>query len=293
MIQRRFEIPLLVIVLCAVSQSHLQGQELQASAPGKPPVEVFLIASGKNGLPALLAQSDLAITVDKQPVQVSSLRSAKDDKLLFAVVIDVSTSSGRQAEWIREAAKQLFQGLSTDGNKGYLVVFDVKARMSDRTLESSEARQVLDRVKFGGGTALFDAIAQTSATVLSKSRNPEIARRVIVLLSDGDDNQSRTRPQQAEQLADREGVSIFCLGTSIAHGRGEEVLQEFAKETGGQAIFEAKLEEGVRTLLAAIDSQSVLSFVQDPPSNRDMHALVVKSSQKDIQISAPAEISLP
>ena len=291
MIQSRFQVLCYAIVLCAASRSHLEAQEPRT--PGKPPVEIFLTASGKNSVPVLVEQAELTVTLDKQPAQVTSLRSAKDDKLLFAVMIDVSTSNRAQADSIKEAANQLFQGLSTGSHRGYLVAFDVSARISNRPLEPSEAPKALDGLQFGGATALFDAIAQTSTTVLSKSRNPDIARRVIILLSDGDDNQSRTHPQDAEEKAERDGVSIFSLDTTFAHNRGEDMLKELATKTGGQAITDWKMEEGVKTLLEAINFQSVLTFVPTPASNHDLHSHSVKSLRKDIQISAPAQVALP
>jgi Ca-activated chloride channel family protein len=232
------------------------------------------------------------VTLDKQPIPVTSARSAKDDQILFAVVIDVSTSSARHSAWIREAANLLFEGLSTGGNRGYLVFFDVSAQVSAKTLQPSEARKALDGLKFGGGTALFDTIAETCKAVLSKQKNPDTPRRVILLLSDGDDNQSHTYLQEAVQLAEKEGVSVFSLATPNSGNKGEQILGEFAKDTGGQAIVNETTKDGVKAMLAAIDSQWVLSLVPPPSSKQSLHSFAVKSSQKGVQISAPAQIVL-
>lgn len=272
--------------------------QLVAQGPVLPPqdktaVEIFLTASGKHSAPATLDQPQLTVTLDKLPAQVTSVRSAKNDKLLFALLVDVSTSNRKDSVSIRKTASQLFQDLSTGESRGYLVVFDVSASMSKRPLQPSEARNVLEGLQFGGGTALFDAIAKTCTTVLSKSGNPDTPRRVILLLSDGDDNQSHTSPQEAVQAAEREGVSVFSLNTMGPAGVGEHILAEITARTGGQAIISEKAEKGEMALLAAIDSQWVLSLVSPPNSNQKLHSFAVKSSQKGIQISAPEQIALP
>src|SRR6202043_652081 len=90
----------------------------------------------------------------------------------------------------KKAASQLFQGLATDGNQGYLVLFNVSAAISARPLQASEVQRLLEVAKFGGGTAVYDAVEQTCIQKLSRSKNPNIPRRVILLISDGEDNQS-------------------------------------------------------------------------------------------------------
>jgi Mg-chelatase subunit ChlD len=133
-------------------------------------------------------QSELSVSVDKQTAQVNTLRAAKSDALLFAVVVDASKSDAGGAALIKKAALQLFQGLSTDGNRGYLVLFNVSVAISHKPLQVSEAQSVLDATKFDGGTAVYDAIEQTCIQRLSRSGNPDTPRRVILLIPDGEDN---------------------------------------------------------------------------------------------------------
>ena len=290
MIQLRLLVLCVALSLSITSQNHLVAQEALQPPLGKAPVEVYLTATGKNSSSGALDQSALTVTLDKQPIQLTSIRSAKHDKLLFAVVVDASTSNARNSGWIKKAAFDLFEGLLANGNQGYLVSFDVSARRSASPLQLSEVRKVLVDLQFVGGTALFDTIAKTCTTVLSKSGNPNNPRRAIILISDGDDNQSHTQPKEAIQVAEKEGVSIFSLRTTVGGDTGEQILGDFTKKTGGRAVIDESRKEGVRALLSAIDSQWVLSFVPPSSSNRDLHSFAVKSSQKSIEISAPANI---
>jgi VWFA-related protein len=230
--------------------------------------------------------------VDKQSAQVNTLRAAKSDALLFAVVVDTSKSDASGAALIKKAALQLFQGLSTDGNQGYLVLFDVSVAISNQPLQVSQAQSALDAAKFEGGTAVYDAIEQTCIQKLSRSGNPNTPRRVILLISDGEDNLSHVTPTAAEETAEREGVAVFSLITesSLAGPRGEHFMKEVSQNTGGLAISVRNPRDGVTPLLRAVENQWALSFVPAQSLDEKFHSLGIRTLQKDIRISAPAHI---
>jgi Mg-chelatase subunit ChlD len=274
-------------------QGQVMGQNTQSPPPDKPGIQVFLIASSKDGSPATPVQSELSVSVDKQLGQINSLRSVKSDNLLFAVLVDVSGSEAANAKSVTSAAAQLFQGLLTDGNQGYLVLFSDIVAITRAPIQVPQLDRDLNRVKFAGGTAAYDAIEQVCRGALSRSRNPDRPRRVVVLISDGDDNASRIRHEEAETAAEEEGVAVFCL-SPLNHSshRGEQFLKEVSHSSGGRAIIGKNSMEGVAQLLSAIGEQWTLSFtpVQTPDSR--LHSLSVKSSQKGVNISAPAHIFL-
>ena len=211
------------ILLSIANLSYLAAQVPASLNPGGAPIMVFVTASGKNSSSDSLDQSKLTVTLDKQPVQVTSVRSAKSDNLLFAVVVDTSTSSAKNSVFIKEAAYNLFQGLSTGGNRGYLVFFDTTARSSKGPLQVPEALKALEEIRFGGATALFDTIAETTK-VLSRGANPDTPRRVMLLLTDGDDNQSHIYLENAIASAQKEGVSIFALAVPHSGEKARKFL---------------------------------------------------------------------
>jgi Mg-chelatase subunit ChlD len=292
MIQRAFYLLCSALFLCTASQNQVTGQEAPLQPSANPPVQVYLTASGKDGSPVIPAQSGLSAFVDKQPAQVTSLHSAKEDKLLFALLVDTSTSQAPNAESIRKAATLLFQGLSTGGNQGYLVAFDTQALMSNRPLQPSEARDALNSLKFGGATSLHDAIGDTCTRILSRSKNPDFPRRAIFLITDGEDNQSRISHTKVEEIAVTEGVEIFSLATPHSASSGKRNLNEVSNNTGGKAILDKKLEEGIEPLLAAIHSQWVLSLVPSQAPDKKWHSLVIETTQQDVFLSTPAKIFL-
>lgn len=280
------------IFFSAVSSLGQTAIENPQSPPADKTVQVFLTASDKQRSPAAPAQSEISISVDKQPAQIRGLRSAKNDPLLFAVLVDTSGSRARAAEEIKQTTLELFQGLTTGGNQGYLVLFNDSIAISTRPLKISEVKGLLDSVKFGPGTALYDAIEQTCIQRLSRSGNPDNPRRAILLITDGDDNQSHTTHTNVEAIVEKEGVAVFSVATwsSLEGTRGEKFLKEISHDTGGQAVIVKNLAEGVAPLLAAIANQSSLSFVPAQSLGQGSHSLDIKSADKEVRISAPAQI---
>lgn len=280
-----------VLLLATASQSQMPGQAGPPLPKEEHAVKVFLTATDGDspGSPSL---SNLSVYVDKRPTQIVSLRSAKGDQLTFALLVDVSTSQSRNADSIREAAWQIFDGLSNGNNRGYLVFFENRVLISKAPLQKSSAQSALKNVRFGGGTALFDAIGETCTQVLKSSLNPGSPRRVIVLLSDGDDNQSRLSAKKAEEAAEGEGVAIFALSTSSTAPREGRFLKEASQNTGGQTIIAHDLGEGVRSLLAAIDDQWAITLLPPAVPDRELHSLEIKNAEKKVRLSSPARIPL-
>jgi VWFA-related protein len=275
----------------------LSNQTEIAASPqalsGQPDFQFFLTALAKDNSPAVLQQTALSVRIDKAVAQVKSVRSVKDDPLLFAVVVDVSKSDASIANSITEAAFRLFQGLASAHNQGYLVLFNHDVATTEAPISVSEAKKALDSATFAGGTALYDAVEITCRQRLSRSENPARSRRVILLISDGEDNSSHATRTKAEQAALEEGVSVFSVLTNdpMSIPRGERVLKEISQTTGGFAI-EKDLRRAVALSLAAIKAQWVVTLVSTQSADRNLHSMQITCTQKDVRISAPSSVLL-
>lgn len=295
MIRQPLRILPCVLLLCAASQNPMWSQPAPSS---NRPLRIYVTASEKGDSSPIPALSQLKGAIDKQPAALTSLRSASADKMRFAVLVDASNSEVDQAESIREAALQLFQNLLEQGNEGYLLVFNEQITTSGKPLQLSEVRQALESVKPTGGTAISDAIAFAGQKILSKSGNPDTPRRAIFLITDGDDNASKIDLGDAEEIVLREGVAIFSLQTVTSKmpsndaRRAIRFLHFVSLDTGGQAFRPRNVAEGVPLLLKAIREQCVLDVVPAQPSDQKLHALSIKTSQKNVEIAAPRLIFL-
>jgi Mg-chelatase subunit ChlD len=263
------------------------------ASPGQADLQFFLTALAKDDSPAVLQETALSVRVDKAVAQVKGVRSVKDDPLLFAVVVDVSRSDSSTASSIKEAAFQLFQGLASAQNQGYLVLFNHRVATSQAPISVSEAKKALDSATFGGGTAVYDAIEQTCRQKLSRSGNLARSRRVILLVSDGEDNSSHVTHKNAEQAALEEGVPVFSVVTKGPMGgpQGEKFLKEVSQMTGGFAT-DKDLKRAVSLSLAAIEAQWVVTLVSTQSADRSLHSMQIKCTQKDVRISAPSGVLL-
>ncbi len=285
-----------VLLLCTASRNPLVAQ---AAASSNRPIQIYITASGKDDSSPIPTLSELSGAIDKQAAKLTSLRSANAEKMRFALLVDASHSETKQASSIREAAAQLFQGLLEQGNEGYLLVFNEQMITSGKPLQLSEMRQALESVKPCGATAINDAIAFASQKLLDRHGNPETPRRVIFLISDGEDNASKIFLGEAEDIAIREGVAIFSLQTDTSEMGSSEArharrfLELASLDTGGRTFRPKRVEEGVPLLLDAIRKQCVLDVVPPQVPDQKLHTFSIKSSEKNVQISAPARILLP
>jgi Mg-chelatase subunit ChlD len=157
----------------------------------------------------------------------------------------------------------------------------------------SDVQKALDSAMFDGGTAVYDAIEQTCKQKLSRSGNPANARRVILLISDGEDNQSHVTHIKAEETALEEGVSVFSIVTRGPMGgpRGASFMKEVSQRTGG-FVTDKDLKRAVPILLAAIQAQWAVTVVPTTSPDRRLHSMHIKYAQKDVRISAPSELLL-
>jgi Ca-activated chloride channel homolog len=104
-------------------------------------------------------------------------------------------------------------------------------------LDWAGIERVPSQLGVGGGTALFDSIVAALARMGEPDWNRPI-RRMLVVISDGEDNQSHVTWQEAARAAVRSGTVIFTLDVdpSGVALRGEKVMENLAKQTGGEAV---------------------------------------------------------
>jgi len=136
------------------------------------------------------------------------------------------------------------------------------------TTDRDELKRALDRSTARGQTALFDAIAMG----LQRLEDGHKTRRVLVVVSDGADNASRTRYQDVLEAALRDDVVIYTIGIYDPHDRDAKpgLLREIASATGGEAFFPRELDE-VTPLLERIarDIRSSYTVGYLPPAAAD------------------------
>src|ERR1039458_8866634 len=158
-----------------------------------------------------LQQSDFALLDNgKAPAKVISFRQQINLPLRVGIVIDASTSIRTRFQFEQQSATEfLIQILKTKSDRAFVMGFDVTPTVTQDWTNNIDALETgVNRLRPGGGTALFDAVYTACRDKLLSERGPEPVRKAIVLLSDGDDNQIRAYPDEA--IKDRQrGEAIY------------------------------------------------------------------------------------
>jgi VWFA-related protein len=205
---------------------------------------LFTVQDKKGRFITDLTKDEFEIIENKRPQTISEFTAESDLPLRLAILIDTSNSIRERFKFQQEAATSFIETVVRHGSdKAMLVSFDTSAELiSDLTDDTQKLSASVRDLRPGGGTALYDAIFFACRDTLMKAQPPEKFRRAMVILSDGEDNQSHWTRDQALEMAQKADVVIYTISTNITRidTEGDKVLRYFSQETGGQAFFPFK-----------------------------------------------------
>ncbi len=230
-------------------------------------VELHVVATGADGQPvADLAPEDFQITFEGKPQPTQSFAYADDVTLVLGVVIDTSGSMQLVMEDTRRAAAKFLGSTVLPQDRAFLVDFDRQPRLLHPTTSDLPALLMdLHRLVAEGLTALYDAAV---FSMLQFER--ESGRKALVILTDGDDHESRFGPKYCIELAHKTGVPIYIIGLgrldTSRRTYSKKELRRVTAETGGRLYIVdslAELDEAYAQINAELRSQYSLSFYTD------------------------------
>jgi Ca-activated chloride channel homolog len=210
---------------------------------------IFTVADKHGHYNPNLKQSDFALLDDqKAPAKVNSFHQQINLPMRVGIVIDASTSIRSRFQFEQQSATAfLLDVLKARSDRAFVMGFDVTPTVTaDWTNDVDKLEAGVNRLRPGGGTALFDAVYTACRDkMLDVSRGQEPVRKAIVLISDGDDNQSRVHPDEVIKECERAETIIYAISTNWtpSRGKGDKVLTDMAESTGGQVFFPPSVEE--------------------------------------------------
>ena len=189
-----------------------------------------------------LNQSDFALLDDqKAPARVNSFHQQINLPLRVGILIDTSSSIRSRFQFEQQSATEfLLQVLRARNDRAFVMGFDVTPTVTaDWTNDQDALETGVNKLRPEGGTALFDALYVACRDKLLTERGPEPVRKAIILVSDGEDNQSRVYMPEAIKECERAETIIYAISTNWtpSRGEGDKVLQELAEQTGGEVFF--------------------------------------------------------
>ena len=270
----------LILCACASVAQPQQAPATPQTAPGNPPQpatapknegdapqnpsqndQVTTIVTNVNEVPVVftvtdrhghyvrdLKAADFKILDDNKPPQkISDFRAETDLPVRLGLLIDASNSIRERFNFEQEAAIEfLSQVLRRGFDQAFVLGFDTTAEVSqDFTDDPEKLAKGVRAFRPGGGTALYDAVYNSCRDKLMKVGQNQPVRRAIVIISDGEDNQSRYSRAEAIAMAQRAEVIVYAISTNISGMKlgGDKNLEEMAEQTGGRAFFPFKLQD--------------------------------------------------
>ena len=257
-------------------------------------VNVLFIATDRHGkFVRNLNQNDFSIFDDHKPVQsILNFHPETDLPIELGLLMDVSGSVQGRFGFEKEAATGFLQHIIRPGyDRAFVVGFNKESRLTqDFTDKVPLLAAGVQRLSNGGGTALYDAIYKAFKEKLLRETSDHPIRKAIVILSDGEDNQSEYTRAQAIEMAERAEVIIYAISTDDSGLilRGDKVLEDLASATGGRAFFPYKMKDISRSFAAIEDELRSQYAVSYKPSDFDpdgrYRSIQITALKKDLQV---------
>ena len=189
-----------------------------------------------------LAKQDFTVYENGQPQKISSF-AQRDIPVAIGIVIDNSGSMRDKRPAVNQAAINLVKA-SNPNDEVFIVNFNDEYYLDqDFTSSIPQLKEGLEKIDSRGGTALYDAVV-ASADHLKK--NARLDKRVILVVTDGEDNASRESLEQAiRKLEAEDGPTVYTIAIlgGARQKRARRALTEMAERTGGISFFPKDLSE--------------------------------------------------
>ena len=266
---------ILLLVLLASSAESQQPQKLNVSIP--------LIAKASHHHPTSITAESLVISDGKAHVSTASLVNGIDLPLELGILIDTSGSQQKEPlEDILNAMNEFaVESIRGAEDKVFFLPFEAKPDAT-KWIKKEELGTTKITVGIRGGTALYDALAMASNQLMGPRDWRKPTRRILILISDGDDNVSHITHGDAESAAIRAGAVIFVIDTDHSgFHTGGIIMENWAKATGGQ-LFAPSGKKDIAKAFASIkeqlDSMYYLTYEPINPSKNSFREVEVKAA---------------
>ncbi len=189
-----------------------------------------------------LDRSAFQVYEDGKPQRVTSFRR-EDVPVALGIVIDNSGSMREKRPGVNAAALNLVRA-SNPQDQVFVVNFNNEYYLDqDYTGNVGLLRDALERIESRGGTALYDAVVATSDHLMKSAK---LQKKVILVVTDGEDNASRDTLEQAVRtIAVDGGPTVYSIGLMgrESEKKARRALRVLSEQTGGVAFFPIDVNE--------------------------------------------------
>jgi VWFA-related protein len=275
---------------------------------------LFTVFDKHDKMVSNLEQSDFRVLDDGQLQRILFFSHQTDLPLRVGLLMDTSNSIRSRLKFEQEAAIDfLYTVIRPDRDQTFLMTIeDDPEVLVSSTANLDRVRDSINAQRAGGGTALYDAIYRASEE-MAKLPLPTGSRldlrRVLIVISDGEDTLSRHSRGEALEMAERAGIVIYTISTSTEwivsdnnssaarsaqrkylKTEGDKVLEVFASDSGGRSFFPYLIDDLASSFAAIGDelrNQYSLAYV---PAGRSpdgkFHKIRIDALPKDLKVHA-------
>jgi VWFA-related protein len=208
---------------------------------------LFTVSDKRGRFITDLVRENFQVFEGKKGQNILEFTAESDLPLRLGILIDTSNSVRDRFKFQQEAAIEFIKSVMRPGkDKAVVVSFDTSPELiADLTDDVGKLEEGIRNLRPGGGTSFYDAIFFACRDKLAKDQPRHKFRRALIVLSDGEDNQSRYSRDQSLEMAHKTDVVMYAISTNITRVQtdGDKVLRYFAEETGGLVFFPFKVED--------------------------------------------------
>ena len=233
-------------------------------------VQLSFTAKRKGRLVRDLEQQELEVADEGQPpARVGSFWKAQDSTLQTAFVVDVSGSVQFVFKNEKRSAMQFLEKVLHKGDRAAVFSFSDKVGVAqDFTDDQDQLANAIQQLKATrGSTAIFDAVRFASVRLLSIGAPSPSARRAIVLITDGDDNASKSSLADAVRDAQSADVVVYAVQVNADEfdrkSQARKNLKELCNQTGGR-LYETdgsqRIAPAFHSIAEELHSQYIVAY---------------------------------
>ena len=244
-------------------------------------VNLYFSARDKQGFITNLAKSDCSLTEDNNPQTIKNFTQEKNLPLTIGILLDTSGSQQNVLPLEQQSAATFLREVLKTKDEAFLISFDVNVDLlADYTNRASEIQRALNKASINTGatygsvtgngtprgTLLYDAVFLAAHDKLSQ----EAGRKIIVILTDGEDQGSSETLKSATEAAQKANAIIYVIliadrGFYSGFGySGDRDMERLATDTGGRVINVGnsgkKLEDAFQQIQDELRTQYLASY---------------------------------
>jgi Ca-activated chloride channel homolog len=236
-----------------------------------------------------LTKGDFIVLDDGREQSLTYFSQEPDQPLRVAFVVDRSLSVQKALNRAQTAVREFIHSVLRPGkDSACLVAFDSGVYLlQDFTDDADLLAGAASRLTAAGGTSIFDALYKTSRDKLAGT---DQARRVVILITDGDDTTSRASVDQTIEMAVRNNVAVYAIRLPGEHSlnvrdlQGKPVLARISESSGGHPFYfnggEGQLTTIFKQLQDELRSQYSIGYqFQTPSAASRFHKITIKLRQ--------------